>query len=148
MGGLIPWLGRRWMPILLVLSLGVNLAVGGFVAARVTRGDGPAQVVGPLLVWHVSRQLPADLRADLQAQVREERPALRARMAEARAIRDRLMDSLAQDPPDLAAAQGHLAAIRAANMAIHVRLHDRLITTLADLEEAELRAVGAHLRDR
>lgn len=68
---------RKWLIALLVASLAVNLALGGFLIGRMSRPDRPAMLDPSLSLFRVVRTLP-DARRDAF------RPTLRAHFRELR----------------------------------------------------------------
>ncbi len=109
--------GRRWLGIGLVLSLALNAFFVGAVATDVFRFDADHGghrhgVLRYELRW-LGDRLPADAMQKVEAAIAAGRPDAERHVERLHALRADLGTLLAADPPDRAAIDAKLAAIRA-----------------------------------
>lgn len=112
---------QRW---LLALSLGLNLFLLGFGAAR----------------WWLKG--PRDGRRATHALMGTPPPALRARHEELRGARREVGDALAAEPYDPERLKRALDALRAATGRTQVLMHERLVERAGTLSASDRRALA------
>jgi uncharacterized membrane protein len=108
--------GRRWLGVGLVLSLAVNAFFIGAAATDLIRfdKDRDGRRHGALryeMRW-LGARLPADAMAKVEAAIAAEQPDARRHIERLHGLRIDLGVLLAADPPDRAAIDAKLAAIR------------------------------------
>jgi uncharacterized membrane protein len=107
---------RRWLGVGLVLSLALNAffigaAATDFIRFDMDKGAHRRGVLRYELQW-LSQRLPADAMSKVEAAVAAQRPDAQLHIQRLHALRAELGDLLAADPPDRAAIDAKLAAIR------------------------------------
>jgi uncharacterized membrane protein len=136
---------RRWPTILLVASLGLNLAFVGLAAGFVLRGPPPPGEVG---LWRYGAALPEPHRGALAAALRESRGEWMAPRRALRAQRAALAAALVAEPYNPAAVADVLAAERRMLGALADRGTDLLLAEIGRMDAAERRAFAEALRRR
>ena len=101
----------RWMKILLVLSLAVNIGIAGVFAGVALRATPPARTVTatPEGIAIIARALPVKYQRQLRQALRDNRTALQPDRQEIARLRDRLVDALRAEPFDIAAVEAVFA---------------------------------------
>lgn len=123
-----------WLMVALVASLGLNLALAGFVAGRLSQpGPAPAAMDPSLGMFRVLRGLPEPRREALRPMVRDHMRELRGALRDMRRAQGRINGALAAEPLDPTALAEALAGFRQTllssqelNHALLVRLSERL----------------------
>jgi len=137
----------RWMKVLLVVSLAVNLAVAGAVGTAIWRfrHGGPLAtayaVSGPGNLIAFAASLPHGRRQEIWQRTTDERRLLRALRAELRAARLDVQTSLTADPFDVArfaAAQARLHETESRARAEAQKLVLAIVKMLDSTERAAL----------
>ena len=108
--------GRRWLGVGLVLSLAVNAFFIGAAATDLIRfdkdRDGRRHGVLRYEMRWLGARLPADAMTKVEAAIAAEQPDARRHIERLHGLRTDLGGLLAADPPDRAAIDAKLAAIR------------------------------------
>jgi uncharacterized membrane protein len=140
----------RWLLAALVVSLAVNLAVGGVVLGHVLRGPpgwrpgdpegGPAH--------RLMRLLPPEARDTMRQSFEAAGPDIRARAKALREARDRVRDAIAAEPFDRARLDAALSDMRvhvdALQTAVQAAIADGVSKLPADVRRkvSEIRPPG------
>ncbi len=142
---------RRWLAPALVVSLGVNLAVLGFVAGLALHGppkDGPRG--GPSSdggLWRYGADLPEPYRDALMRALRESRGDWGAERTRWRGQREAVAAALVAEPFDPAAVAAALGAERALMSALAERGTALLLAQIERMDPEARRAYAAALLD-
>ncbi|MEO0912160.1 MAG: periplasmic heavy metal sensor [Pseudomonadota bacterium] len=104
---------RRWMRILLIMSLSVNLLFLGLLAGAAWTGPGAPRLTGPGGEFRVmERALPKEAREALMADMWRDRQAFHGKRRELGEIRREMIETLRTEPFDRAAMEALLARQR------------------------------------
>jgi uncharacterized membrane protein len=129
---------RPWMLIVLVVSLGLNLFLGGLMAGRwfsgpphrmaATQGErGPAGEPGRIL-QRMAQTLPPEHRPAFEAAIAKHRDRVAQAATQAREAREQVRDIMRKDPLDRAALDNAFEKVRMSNVALQTEIQ----TTIAD----------------
>lgn len=126
--------GNKWLVIVLLASLGANLALAGFIAGRLGQpGPAPAAMDPSMGMFRMLRELPESRREALRPMVRDHLRELRGALRGMRAAQGRINAALATEPFEPAALDDALTRFREAlltsqelNHALLVRVSERL----------------------
>jgi uncharacterized membrane protein len=144
---------NKWLVLALVLSLGANLAMAGFLAGRATADLGGARLVDPNL--RVARtllpKLPEERREVLRPLVRDQLRSMRPSIGAVRQAQRDIETALAAEPFDaeqletaLAAFRKHLNGSQETSHAAFVRLARSLSPDERRLLRQTLATSGRH----
>lgn len=128
---------RSWLTIALVVSLALNLALGGFLLGRLSHPAAPAVLEPGIGLFRVMRELPEPRREELRPVLRAHLRSLRPEIRAIREAQQRIDAALGRQPfaaNDLAAA---LEDFRAALLASQVRSHGFLVQVAAAMTPEE-----------
>lgn len=129
---------RKWLIIVLVLSLAANLALGGFVIGRMSHGGPVPGVMDPSLsLFRMMRELPERRREAFRPTVREHFHDMRDELRRMRAAQRGINDALEQEPFDADALEQALTDFRAALVASQRDNHDLLVRVAAAMSHEE-----------
>jgi len=141
----IAWLrSARGLAILLVLSVAVNLFLGGMLAGRIT---GQAARESPIRqnIREMLAPLPEEKRALVQKEIRAEMPRVREQFTALQAARAALAEEMVKPVPDNAALERGFAEVQARTAAIGTTLQRAIQRALPSLSQEERRAMVAAL---
>ncbi len=131
---------NRWLGLALLLSVAVNLLVGGAVLGRILR-DTPAQP--PPMAWALRDMDPA-LRRELQPRLRARLGGAMPERAALRGALQALASAIRAEPLDRDRASAALGALRQSSNSYQAVLHESMLDILMELpperREAALRA--------
>ena len=100
-----PAQGSRWWSALLIGSLAINLFIGGAVATRIIRHDGPERFIGASYTQLIPRrffaELPGERRRVLLDIIKKYRKDFRADREGSEAAAAKLADALLIEPYDV-----------------------------------------------
>jgi len=116
----------RVLKLVLVLSLGVNLAIGG-LAIGVWGFDKPRRPPSPDAVAFLSFALPAEHRNALRQQLVSRRAELRTNRAAIKEMRGRMVEALQAEPFDIAVIERILQQQREHFLALGELAHSALL---------------------
>lgn len=137
----------RWMRVLLVCSLALNLAVAGLVAGAVWRGAPVARqveragVFGPL-----PEALTPERRAEFTEQVREASPEFRDNRRAVRQAFQGVLAAIRAEPFDRASLEAALAVQETALKGRQRLAVDVIVTQISDMDAAEREAFADRLQ--
>ena len=129
----------RVLKLILVLSLGINLAIGG-LALGVWAFDKPKRPPSPDAVAFLSFALPKEHRDALREQLVSRRGELRANRAALGALRRQMIEALQAEPFDITAIEDILQRQRAHFLALGELAHSALLERI-ELLTPEERAI-------
>ncbi|MEQ8857113.1 MAG: periplasmic heavy metal sensor [Pseudomonadales bacterium] len=132
----------RWLLVVLIASLAVNLALAGFVVGRLSGPDGlaPASLDPSLGMFRVLRELPEARREALGPPLRDHFRGLRGELRRMREAQRQINDALAAEPFDADALTAALGGFRAALLDSQQANH-ALLVRMARAMTAEERAL-------
>jgi uncharacterized membrane protein len=107
-------IGKRWaiaIFALLFLSLGANLVVAGFSAARFARPHGPPNFIERIVAIGI-RAFPPAIQRTIEQDTREQREELRVLVEAVQDSRMRMFEAMRADPFDAAALDAAFAELR------------------------------------
>lgn len=131
---------RSWLIIGLIVSLGLNLALGGFVVGQMTRpGPSPAMLDPSLALFRVVRELPDPRREALRPVMREHFHTLRGDIRRIRRAQREINEALSREPFDPAALDRALGEFRAALLDGQEDNHEALVRLAGRLTADERR---------
>ena len=126
----------RALKLVLVLSLGINLAIGG-LALGVWAFDKPRRPLSPDAVAFLSFALPKEHRDALREQLVSRRGELRANRAALGDLRRQMIHALQAEPFDITAVEGILQRQREHFLALGELAHSALLERIALLTPEE-----------
>jgi len=129
----------RILKLVLVLSLGVNLAIGG-LALGVWAFDKPKRPPSPDAVAFLSFALPKEHRDALRQQLVSRRAELRANRAAIQELRGQMIEALQAEPFDIAVIEDILQRQRARFLTLGELAHSALLERI-ELLTPEERAI-------
>jgi uncharacterized membrane protein len=116
----------RVLKLVLIVSLGINLAIGG-LAVGVWGFDKPRRPPSPDAVAFLSFALPKEHRDALRAQLVSRRSELRANRAEINNLRLQMIEALQAEPFEIAVIEDILQQQRERFLALGVLAHSALL---------------------
>ena len=138
----IPESLQRWLPVGLLVSLGLNLFLGGFLLARGFEDSGRRSP--PANVDFRLRALPPGLPAEVHEQIadamHEKRRELRETASEYRHQQGEIARLLKEAEVDEVALQEAYKELRKLNVEIQGPIHDALILSMKEIEPEMRRA--------
>lgn len=137
----------HWFKVALVLSLALNLAVGGYVVGRAFHGDG--RMGGHVGLQEFVRDLSPEGRAIVRDIAREQLRPLRAEKRAMQDLRIRIHDMLTAETVDIEEIDMAFAQLRRHNDIIHNATHAATIEVIRRLpaeERQKLRLSAPHPR--
>jgi uncharacterized membrane protein len=137
----IAWLWTaRGLTVLLAVSLGVNLFLGGMVAGRitgdVTQGSPTRRSIEAMLA-----PLPDAKRKLVRQEINRALPRVREQLAALQKARAALAEEMVKAAPDGGALERGFAAVRSHTMEIAAELQRAVIRALPTLTQEERRAL-------
>ena len=136
---------RRWMKVVLAVSLGFNVFFGSVIVGHWIAGPhGPRTMVfgqprgpgGPpsrMIADRLAAALPAEHRPQFEAVMAKHRPAVSEAAARFHESRDKVREVLAREPFDPAALDQAFSEQRARNEALQVAIQDSIAEAAAAL---------------
>ncbi len=137
----------RWVKILLVVSLGVNLLIAGAVISLSLKPP-PRRPPSPDAVAFLSFALPKEHRDALRQQLVSRRAELRANRAALAGMRRQMITALEAEPFDITAVEKILQRQRERFLALGELAHSALLERIAMLTPAERAAYVNSLKKR
>lgn len=128
---------RKWLIALLVVSLAVNLALGGFLAGQMSRPDRPAMLDPSLSLFRVVRELPEPRREEFRPTLRAHFRELRGDIRQLRAAQRGIDAALTAEPFRPEALSDALAQFRTALLDSQQRNHRLLVDVAATMTAGE-----------
>jgi uncharacterized membrane protein len=136
----------RWLILLLVVSVGVNLLGVGLIAGRLM-SDRPERPIPPMSLGWILRALDEDsrkqLRPQFEAHTREVRPLLRKMRQAQRDFNDQLL----MEQPDSAAMQSSLQQLRRSSDEYQTEMHAMMVEIIARLDADQRARIVSILRN-
>jgi len=126
----------RILKLVLVISLGINLAIGG-LALGVWAIDKPKRPQSPDAVAFLSFALPKEHRDALREQLVSRRAELRANRAALKELRGQMIEALQAEPFEISAVEDILQRQRARFLALGELAHSALLERIAMLTPEE-----------
>lgn len=136
---------RPWLFALLVVSLGLNLFLGGLMLGRWFSGPpmmrqmamhgerGPGGEPGRFLMQRMAASLPAEHRPVFEAAIEKHRDRITQAATQAREARDTARDALNKEPFDRAALERAFEAVRSRNDALQQEIQAAIADAAANL---------------
>lgn len=128
-------MNSKWLAIILLLSLAINLALGGFIAGR-TSGFGPAHDPSHMFPRWV-RTLPEPRRDELRPLIREHFKHMRPHLGQMRDSRRAVHQAIVADKFDAQQLQQALAAMRAAQNEVFDNNDQAFVRFVGQLSKTE-----------
>mgnify|MGYP001816582271 CR=1 FL=1 len=125
----------KWIAILLITSVILNLLLVGFIVGKRAMPDAGADPTRHYPRW--ARTLPEPRRDALRPMIRTHMQAIRPSLRELRALHRNLRAAIVADPYDAAALDEALQALRGQNDKVQVVSHNSFIDFVAKLTPAE-----------
>ncbi len=121
----------RLLVIALLISLGINFAIGGFMVARWIYHDGPRGHSASLTFnrWEAMKTLPEEQRADIHELWKDNKPEIRENFRAYRKARRHISKLLAEDPLDKAAIDAAYKVLVDRKSRIETLLYGTMIRT-------------------
>lgn len=138
---MIAWLrSARGLAVLLIVSLGANLFLGGMLVGRVT-GEAGQESQTRRSIQAMLAPLPEAKRELVRKEIGTAMPQVREQFAALQKARIALAEEMVRPTPDSAALERAFAAVQAHTSAIGTELHQALARALPALTQGERRAV-------
>lgn len=139
-----------WLTILLVVSVGLNLFLGGLFAGHwyagrpgmVVAPGGSAETPGRGLLQRMIASLPAEERPAFEAVVAKRRPQVTQAVGEVRAARQTVREALLREPLDRPALDTAFAELRRRNDALQATIQATIAEAAAGLSPAARRRLA------
>jgi uncharacterized membrane protein len=126
--------------MLLVVSLGANLFLGGMVAGRIT-GDVTQGSQTQRSIRAMLATLPDTKRQLVRREINAAMPQVRQQLAALQKARAALADEMVKPAPDSAALERGFAAVQSHTMEIGAELQRAMLRALPSLTQEERRAL-------
>lgn len=138
----IPERLQKWLPVGLLVSLGLNLFLGGFLLAR---GYNPAGPHDPhqgvdMNMRSLPAGLPAEVREHIADTMREKRREMRTTAREYRHLQAEIKAMLKEAKVDEVALTEAYRELRELNVALQGPIHEALILSMKEIEPELRRA--------
>lgn len=130
------------MIVALVASVGLNLFLGGLMAARMLKSSGEREARMPAPVARLFDQLPETARESMQGAMRQRQGEMRQRVQSMRAARQSVAEKLGAEPYDRAAVEAALAELRQRQIDMRGVFHGALAETAAGLPVDQRRQIA------
>jgi len=137
---------NKWLTIALVISLGANLLLVGFMLGSKFRGPPSSMMMNPMFgLMRYADTLPEERRAELLKSMRSFRPE-RARFRQMRELQDNLRNEIRSDPLDPVALKAALSALHNQMQAHQSASHDAFVRLMQSLTPAERAALDDQMQ--
>lgn len=147
-----PAQGSRWWSALLIGSLAINLFIGGAVATRIIRHDGPERIIGASYTQLIPRrffaELPGDRRRVLLDIIKQYRKDFRADREGSEAAAAKLADALLIEPYDVEKVKLVVNEFAGQTGKLAARGGDAALDIIALLSPDERKILAETIRDR
>ena len=147
-----PAQGSRWWSALLIASLAINLFVGGAVATRILRHDGPERFIGASYTQLIPRRFFAEIdrerRRALLDILKQYRKDFRADREGSEAAAAKLADALLIEPYDVEKVKLVVNEFAGQTGKLAARGGDAALDMIALLTPEERRILAGTIRDR
>ncbi len=133
----------KWVAVVLVASLALNLALAGFLLGR----QGAPVIMGDSVQMFPRwvRTLPETRRAELRPQIIEHVRAQRPRVRDMRQHHQQLLDAITAEPFDIEALHLALNNMQAQHAVLQKSSHDAFAIFVSKLSPAERRMLAADM---
>jgi Spy/CpxP family protein refolding chaperone len=137
---------NKWLTITLVISLGINLLLVGFMVGSKFRGPPSSMMMNPMFgLMRYSDTLPVQRRAELLKSMRSFRPA-HGQFRQMRELQNNLRNEIRRDPLDPAALKAALTALHNQMQAHQSASHDAFVQLMQSLTPAERVALDEQMQ--
>jgi uncharacterized membrane protein len=147
-----PSQGSRWWSALLIVSLALNLFVGGAIATRFLTRDGPQRFIGASYAQLIPRrffaELPGDRRKILLDILRQYRKDFRAERDGTETVAAKLADVLVSEPYDVEKVKLVVSEFAGQSGKLAVRGGDAALDIIGRLSPEERKILADAIRDR
>jgi uncharacterized membrane protein len=147
-----PAQGSRWWSALLIGSLAINLFIGGAIATRVIRHDGPERFIGASYTQLIPRrffaELPGERRRVLLDIIKKYRKDFRADREGSEAAAAKLADVLLIEPYDVEKVKLVVNEFAGQTGKLAARGGDAALDIIALLSPDERKILAEAIRDR
>ncbi len=147
-----PARGSRWWSALLIGSLAINLFIGGAVATRIIRHDGPERFIGASYTQLIPRrffaELPGERRRVLLDILKQYRKDFRADREGSEAAAAKLADALLIKPYDVEKVKLVVNEFAGQTGKLAARGGDAALDIIALLSPDERKILAETIRDR
>ena len=147
-----PAQGSRWWSALLIGSLAINLFIGGAVATRIIRHDGPERFIGASYTQLIPRrffaELPGERRRVLLDIIKKYRKDFRADREGSEAAAAKLADALLIEPYDVEKVKLVVNEFAGQTGKLAARGGDAALDIIALLSPDERKILAEAIRDR
>ena len=147
-----PAQGSRWWSALLIGSLAINLFIGGAVATRIIRHDGPERFIGASYTQLIPRrffaELPGERRRVLLDILKQYRKDFRADREGSEAAAAKLADALLIKPYDVEKVKLVVNEFAGQTGKLAARGGDAALDIIALLSPDERKILAETIRDR
>jgi uncharacterized membrane protein len=147
-----PAQGSRWWSALLIASLALNLFIGGAVATRIIRHDGPERFVGAsytqLIPRHFFAEIPRERRRVLLDILKQYRKDFRGDRDASEAAAAKLADALVIEPYDVEKVKLVVSEFAGQTGKLAARGGDAALDIIALLSADERKILADAIRDR
>jgi len=138
-------LAKHWA-VALVISLALNLFLGGLLAARWLSRPAGGQLGGrPMRLQSLKRQLDPAVHETLDRVTKKHEPRIHDAVDAAREARQDAMEALSAEDFDEARARAALADFRSKSTGVHEAVHEALLELAAALPQDQRASLGAAL---
>jgi uncharacterized membrane protein len=147
-----PAQGSRWWSALLITSLAINLFIGGAVATRILRHDGPERFVGASHTQLIPRrffaEIPRERRRVLLDILKQYRKDFSGDRDASEATAARLADALVVEPYDVEKVKLVVSEFAGQTGKLASRGGDAALDIIAQLSPDERKILADAIRDR
>ena len=147
-----PAQGSRWWSALLIASLAINLFIGGAVATRILRHDGPERFIGASYTQLIPRRFFAEIdrerRRALLDILKQYRKDFRADREGSEAAAAKLADALLLEPYDVEKVKLVVNEFAGQTGKLAARGGDAALDMIALLTPEERKILAETIRDR
>jgi uncharacterized membrane protein len=148
----MPAQGSRWWSALLIGSLAINLLIGGAIATRILRHDGPERLVGVSYTQLIPRrffaEVPRERRRVLLDILKQYRKDFREDRNASEAAAAKLADALLVEPYDVEKVKLVINEFAGQTGKLAARGGDAALDIIALLSADERRLLAEAIRDR
>lgn len=134
---------RPWVLIVLIVSLGLNLFLGGLMAGhwfsgpphppRAAQGERGAAGEPGRILQRMASTLPPEHRPAFEAAIAKHRDRVAQAASQSREAREQVREILRKDPLDRAALDRAFEAVRTSNIALQTEIQMTIAEAAADL---------------
>lgn len=129
-------MSNRWLTIVLILSIGLNLVLVGVFIGRMVFGPGER----PPFAWALT-EISDETRGKVRGHLRDLRVETRPLRAEHRNAQASLREALNQEPLDEQQVRQAFSRLRTTTGSMQAAMHDQMILILKELTPEERKTV-------